>query len=46
MKLYPGKKFVRFYKDNVSPTKIDGHGRVKPESNVISIEGGRYDERK
>ncbi|POA02258.1 hypothetical protein [Staphylococcus caprae] len=46
MKLYPGKKFVRFYKDNVSPTKIDGHGRLKSESEEISIAGGKYDERK
>ncbi|MBU5271986.1 DUF1672 family protein [Staphylococcus caprae] len=46
MKLYPGKKFVRFYKDNVSSTRIDGHGRLKPESKVISIEGGKYDENK
>lgn len=35
-----------FYKDDVSPSMVDGNGRLKSDTNVISIEGGKYDENK
>ncbi len=37
---YPSTKFVQFYKDDVSPSMVDGNGRLKSDTNVISIEGG------
>ncbi|HCZ9882210.1 TPA: hypothetical protein PDV71_000816 [Staphylococcus aureus] len=43
---YPSTKFVQFYKDDVSPSMVDGNGRLKSDTNVISIEGGKYDENK
>ncbi|HCW8550699.1 TPA: hypothetical protein QFY60_000782 [Staphylococcus aureus] len=46
MQSYPSTKFVQFYKDDVSPSMIDGNGRLKSDTNVISIEGGKYDENK
>ncbi|HIH0698363.1 TPA: hypothetical protein ACYHRN_001209 [Staphylococcus aureus] len=46
MQSYPSTKFVQFYKDDVSPSMVDGNGRLKSDTNVISIEGGRYDENK
>ncbi|MEK1495766.1 hypothetical protein WMI53_07870 [Staphylococcus aureus] len=44
MQSYPSTKFVQFYKDDVSPSMVDGNGRLKSDTNVISIEGGKYDE--
>ncbi|HFG9136131.1 TPA: hypothetical protein ACGI25_001338 [Staphylococcus argenteus] len=41
MQSYPSTKFVQFYKDDVSPSMVDGNGRLKSDSNVISIEGGK-----
>ncbi|HEI5627674.1 TPA: hypothetical protein SJC46_000875 [Staphylococcus aureus] len=46
MQSYPSTKFVQFYKDDVSPSMVDGNGRLKSDTNVISIEGGKYDENK
>lgn len=46
MQSYPSAKFVQFYKDDVSPSMVDGNGRLKSDTNVISIEGGKYDENK
>lgn len=46
MQSYPSTKFVQFYKDDVSPSMIDGNGRLKSDANVISIEGGKYNENK
>ncbi|WP_179077104.1 hypothetical protein, partial [Staphylococcus argenteus] len=46
MQSYPSTKFVQFYKDDVSPSMVDGNGRLKSDSNVISIEGGKYNENK
>ncbi|HCU7498750.1 TPA: hypothetical protein O4S92_000967 [Staphylococcus aureus] len=46
MQSYPSTKFVQFYKDVVSPSMVDGNGRLKSDTNVISIEGGKYDENK
>ncbi|GKS15753.1 hypothetical protein SASK001_06380 [Staphylococcus argenteus] len=46
MQSYPSTKFVQFYKDDVSPSIIDGNGRLKSDANVISIEGGKYNENK
>ncbi|HGO2786482.1 TPA: hypothetical protein ACK0TR_001944 [Staphylococcus aureus] len=46
MQSYPSTKFVQFYKDDVSPSMVDGNGRLKLDTNVISIEGGKYDENK
>lgn len=38
MQSYPSTKFVQFYKDDVSPSMVDGNGRLKSDTNVISIE--------
>lgn len=46
MQSYPSTKFVQFYKDDVSPSMVDGNGRLKSDTNVISIERGKYDENK
>ena len=46
MQSYPSTKFVQFYKDDVSPSMVDRNGRLKSDTNVISIEGGKYDENK
>ena len=46
MQSYPSTKFVQFYKDDVSPSMVDGNGRLKSDTNVISNEGGKYDENK
>ncbi|TLU85358.1 hypothetical protein FFY33_08060 [Staphylococcus aureus] len=46
MQSYPSTKFVQFYKNDVSPSMVDGNGRLKSDTNVISIEGGKYDENK
>ncbi|EOB7760066.1 hypothetical protein ACIW5C_000175 [Staphylococcus aureus] len=46
MQSYPSTKFVQFYKDDVSPSMVDGNGRLKSDTNVISIEEGKYDENK
>lgn len=46
MQSYPSTKFVQFYKEDVSPSMVDGNGRLKSDTNVISIEGGKYDENK
>lgn len=46
MQSYPSTKFVQFYKDDVSPSMVDGNGRLKSDTNVISIEGGKYNENK
>ncbi|MBE2147765.1 hypothetical protein ILQ08_13025 [Staphylococcus argenteus] len=46
MQSYPSTKFVQFYKDDVSPSMVDGNGRLKSDANVISIEGGKYNENK
>ncbi|MCM0355869.1 hypothetical protein [Staphylococcus aureus] len=46
MQSYPSTKFVQFYKGDVSPSMVDGNGRLKSDTNVISIEGGKYDENK
>ncbi|CAC7094891.1 putative lipoprotein [Staphylococcus aureus] len=46
MQSYPSTKFVQFYKDDVSPSMVDGNGRLKSDTNVISIEGGKSDENK
>ncbi|MDR7637561.1 hypothetical protein RIM85_09405 [Staphylococcus argenteus] len=46
MQSYPSTKFVQFYKDDVSPSMVDGNGRLKSDSNVISIEGGKYNDNK
>lgn len=46
MQSYPSTKFVQFYRDDVSPSMVDGNGRLKSDTNVISIEGGKYDENK
>ncbi len=46
MQSYPSTKFVQFYKDDVSPSIIDGNGHLKSDANVISIEGGKYNENK
>lgn len=46
MQSYPSTKFVQFYKDDVSPSMVDGNGRLKSDTNVISIGGGKYDENK
>ena len=46
MKLYPGNKNMKFYKDSVSYSQLDENGRLEPEGEEISIDGGRYDERK
>ena len=46
MQSYPSTKFVQFYKDDVSQSMVDGNGRLKSDTNVISIEGGKYDENK
>lgn len=46
MQSYPSTKFVQFYKDDVPPSMVDGNGRLKSDTNVISIEGGKYDENK
>lgn len=46
MQSYPSTKFIQFYKDDVSPSMVDGNGRLKSDTNVISIEGGKYDENK
>lgn len=46
MQSYPSTKFVQFYKDDVSPSMVDGNGRLRSDTNVISIEGGKYDENK
>ncbi len=43
---YPSTKFVQFYKDDISPSMVDGNGRLKSDTNVISIEGGKYNENK
>ncbi len=37
MQSYPSTKFVQFYKDDVSPSMVDGNGRLKSDTNVISI---------
>ncbi|HDH5660684.1 TPA: hypothetical protein PIJ78_001076 [Staphylococcus aureus] len=46
MQSYPSTKFVQFYKDDISPSMVDGNGRLKSDTNVISIEGGKYNENK
>ncbi|HDA2810020.1 TPA: hypothetical protein QE959_001829 [Staphylococcus aureus] len=46
MQSYPSTKFVQFYKDDISPSMVDGNGRLKLDTNVISIEGGKYNENK
>lgn len=46
MQSYPSTKFVQFYKDDVSPSMVDGNGCLKSDTNVISIEGGKYNENK
>lgn len=46
MQSYPSTRFVQFYKDDVSPSMVDGNGRLKSDTNVISIEGGKYNENK
>lgn len=46
MQSYPSTKFVQFYKDDISPSMVDGNGRLKSDTNVISNEGGKYDENK
>ena len=37
---------MKFYKDSVSSSQLDENGRLEPEGEEISIDGGRYDERK
>ncbi|MDU0238263.1 hypothetical protein [Staphylococcus aureus] len=46
MQSYPSTKFVQIYKDDISPSMVDGNGRLKSDTNVISIEGGKYNENK
>ncbi len=46
MKTYPGTKYIKFYKDNVSSYQIDENGRLEPEGEEISIDGGNYDKNK
>ncbi|WP_323704478.1 DUF1672 family protein [Mammaliicoccus sp. Dog046] len=46
IKKIPGKTFMKFYKDSVSPMKIDGYGRLQSVSEKINIGGGMWDERK
>lgn len=46
MQSYPSTKFVQLYKDDISPSMVDGNGRLKSDTNVISIEGGKYNENK
>ncbi|GJF75237.1 hypothetical protein SA19220_13430 [Staphylococcus argenteus] len=40
MKNYPGIKFMKFYKDSVSPSQLDKNGRLKPEVEEVSTIGG------
>ncbi|HBC4361384.1 TPA: DUF1672 family protein [Staphylococcus aureus] len=46
MKNYPGIKFMKFYKDSVSPSQLDKNGRLKPEVEEVSTIGGEYNENK
>ena len=39
MQSYPSTKICTVYKDDVSPSMVDGNGRLKSDTNVISIEG-------
>ncbi|GJF65083.1 hypothetical protein SA19133_14240 [Staphylococcus argenteus] len=40
MKNYLGIKFMKFYKDSVSPSQLDKNGRLKPEVEEVSTIGG------
>ncbi|WQK86342.1 hypothetical protein P3U32_04850 [Mammaliicoccus sp. Dog046] len=44
MKKIPGEKQIRFYKDKVSPEKIDENGRLKSVNDEVRILGGRWEE--
>ncbi|MCH8679259.1 hypothetical protein [Staphylococcus lugdunensis] len=46
MKKLPGTKMMYFYKDGVSPSKLGEDGKLKRQTNDISMDGGNWDKYK
>ena len=46
MKKLPGTKMLYFYKDGASPSKLGEDGKLKRQTNDISMDGGNWDKYK
>jgi hypothetical protein len=46
MKKIPGTKMMYFYKDGVSPSELGEDGKLKRQTNDISMDGGNWDKYK